>query len=90
MILGMLISYAWLLVPGLMSQMFVVMCLFVTSVSLYSINWANAGLFYVGLIPGLSGFVFLYFWLISYAYFKLLKTETKQKKANVRPMTESL
>lgn len=85
----MLISYPWLLVPGLMSQMLVVICLFVTSVSLYTINWANAGLFYIGLIPGIVGFLYLYFWLISYAYFKLLLAEKKQT-ANIRPTTESL
>ena len=76
--LGMITSIKWLLIPGLIFRMFIVISLFVISMVIYITNWDITGQFYLGIVPGVTGFVFLYFWLIQYTYFKEIFENTEE------------
>ena len=52
--------------------MFIVISLFYISIAVYTFQWTKAEKFYAGILPGIAGFVFLYFWVVLYSYYKII------------------
>ena len=73
LLFGLVFGIPWYMFPGLMSQKLMVFGLFFLSVHTYVVHWNEPNLFYAGLVPGVAGFVFLYFWIVNMAEFNALR-----------------
>lgn len=89
LMLGIGIENAWLFIPGLIWHLFLVISLFVISILIYTHHWAESDLFYFGMVPGVTGFVFLYFWTVLYGQFYQVWSKRK-KVMDRRATTQSL
>ena len=86
---GLVFVMPWAMLPGLLTQMGMVLGMFFLSIHTYVVHWDEPNLFYAGLMPGVGGFVFLYFWIVNMAEFRELRIEKAKSTNEVAPESEA-
>ena len=70
LLLAIYMSKALLFIPGLITQMIIIIILLIDCFVLYIGQWSNDNRVYHGLIPGILGCIFLNGWIMTYNHFQ--------------------
>ena len=71
----------FLMIPGFLTQIMIIIILLIDSIVLYIRGWSKPESAYLGLIPGLLGVLFLNFWIVAFNLFQSIWAERQRIQA---------